>query len=217
MISICIATRNRPELFKGFCQSILKTASHPEEVEFVIYRHVKDDSPYEYVGNHKEVWGELDGFDPGVNECQKVATGPIFGWFPDDLIFITEGWDELVKKAFDEYPDKIVFVHPRDNLMGESFGAVGFLHKNWIEAVGHFLAPGLVRRGDCWVTQVARNIKRMHYLREMVVKNYDIRDDVTHEIYMKAVQDNDNLSKYRAMKSLRGRDSEILRELINKK
>jgi hypothetical protein len=214
MISICIATRKRPGIFKNFCQSVLNTATDPDNIEFVIYKGDDDMSSYEYIGNYKIVVGKNLGFDGGIDECQKVATGPIYGFFPDDLIFETKGWDKMVEDTFTNSLDKILFVYPYDNIAGSKFGSVGFLHKRWIDTVGHFLVPGLVRRSDVWLNVVAKSIGRRHCLKEMRVRNINILTDETHKDYEKIISESENKDKYDSMYRTRYSDIRKLKKVI---
>jgi len=216
MISICQASLKRPEIFKNFCNSVLNTADDPNDIEFVVYRNVADDSKYEYVGNHTEIWGTLYGFDPGVMECQKVAKGPIFGFFPDDVIFETKGWDTMVKDAFESVPDKIIFAYPNEHPYHSRWGADGFLHKNWIDTVGHFLVPGIVRGGDIWLNRVAMRLNRRHFLPDFITKNFDIRTDETHQLHYNLCEAVQNSEKFEELKKeLRPKDIQLLKDFIN--
>lgn len=203
-------------MFKRFCQSVLDTAANPENIEFVVYKGTDDNSPYEYLGNHKIIVSKNLGFDGGIDRCQQAAAGPIYGFFPDDIVFESQGWDKMVEEAFNGSPDKIIFVYPNDNIFHKKYGAVGFLHKNWIDTVGHFLVPALVRRGDVWLNRVARALGRQYFLQNMRIKNFDIRDDETHQDYLKVIADNNTLEKYRSpeMTQARREDARKLRQFI---
>lgn len=188
MISICLPTRGRPESFKRFCQSVLDNAAHKDDIEFVVYRDSDDDSPYEYVGDYMEVRGGRIIQSAMFNECQKVATGPIYMFAADDYIFYTKEWDTLVKGAFEKADDRIMFVHGNDAdpRFGSRFGTVGFLHKNWIDTVGYLLPPYF--RAECadnWINDTAIDLGRKYFLREMVVKHleHENQNDETHKAY----------------------------------
>src|SRR3989344_4010932 len=116
MISICLPTRGRPESFKKMCLSVLENAAEPDDIEFISYHDKDDTSIYEYVGNHKEIIGERIIQSAMFNECHKIATGPIYMFMVDDMIFDTKGWDKSVKEVFDRSSDKIIFVFPSDGI-----------------------------------------------------------------------------------------------------
>jgi hypothetical protein len=183
MISFCFATRGRPEIFKQMCLSALETADNPADIEFVSYHDNDDASVYEYVGNHKEVVGERVGVILGNIASQKIATGPIYMYGADDMIFKTKGWDTRVKEAFDQYPDKIVLVCPdNDNWRTWKFGVTGFIHKNWVDTVGHFLNPHPdAQSGDQWLNELSTKINRRVHLLDVIVEHINVRDRVHRE------------------------------------
>ena len=185
MISVCLSTRGRAKDFKEMCQSMLATASKPEAVEFVSYHDDDDTTIYEYMGNHKEVFGKRVG-PPGTNECYKIATGPIYMFTADDIRFESHGWDKAIEDAFEQIKDKIALVHFNDhNPKNRNFGYIGCLHKNWIDSVGYFIKPDIIRRSDRWINELARGINRSIYLEDVFFRHLDIRDDDTHQVYIK--------------------------------
>lgn len=215
MISICIATRNRPDLFKRVCLSLLNNALNPNDIEFIIYRDKDDESVYEYVGNHREIIGERKGLHHAYNELVKIATGPIYMGTSDDVICLTANWDNMVNVAFDQYPDKILFVYPHTHRCSHRFGAVGFVHKDWIDTVGYWFHPDLTNRGDCWINHVADRLNRKFYIGEM--DTYHIKlNDKTHLDYLKLNEDAKCYEKYhsREMYKARQGDVRLLSEFI---
>lgn len=183
MISICISTRNRPEIFKQMCLSALEMAFEPDGIEFVSYHDKDDTAVYEYMGNHKEVVGDRIGVILGNNASQKMATGTIYMYGADDMIFKTKGWDIKVKEVFDRYPDKIVLVCPdNDNWRIWKFGVTGFVHQNWIDTLGHFLNPHPdAQSADRWLNEVAVALSRRVHLTDVIVEHINIRDQVHKE------------------------------------
>lgn len=180
MISICVPTRGRPEIFKQMCKSVLDTATNPDNVEFVIYRDSDDTSVYEYIGNYKLIEAPRDGWMAlRLNECAKIATGPIYMFSADDIIFESKGWDVLVETEFEKYPDKLVLVCPdyegRERM---SFSVVGFLHKNWLDILGFMPTIDGSQSSDKWVGHVAAGAGRNITLKDMRVRNLNIRDEM---------------------------------------
>ncbi len=170
MISLCLPSRGRPELFKRMCLSVLDNASNPSDIEFVTYRDNDDDSVYEYFGNHKEVVGERIFQSAMFDECRKIATGPIYMFAVDDVVFFTKDWDKYVREAFDKSNDKIIFVYPNDKWCRSNRGQVGFLHKNWVDTVGYLMPPYFTAGwADRWVYEVASMINKKIYLGPVVV------------------------------------------------
>ncbi|MCX6701730.1 MAG: hypothetical protein NTX96_00855 [Candidatus Zambryskibacteria bacterium] len=214
MISICLPTRERPEVFKNMCMSALSTAFDPNDIEFVTYHDNDDISVYNYIGNHKEVVGDRILLSQMHNECQKMATGPIYMYAMDDLIFYTKGWDKRVKEIFDKSVDKILLVHFNDGYFGSKLAIVGFLHKNWIDTVGYFLPPYF---GACyvdnWVTDIAVKINRKVYLESIMAKHVEVLNDKTHTEYLKKKGDAKII--YNSKEWERERDAQLLQNFID--
>lgn len=217
MISLCVSTRGRPESFKQMCLSVLNNASNPNDLEFIVYRDNDDESIYEYVGNYKEIRGKRIYTAASVNECQKVATGPIYLLMADDIIFENKGWDEKVNDVFDKSPDKIIFVYFNNHYQRSNFGAIGCLHKNWVDAVGYLLHPDLCRGNDIWINEVARKINRMAYINGVGYKDLRITEDQTHTEYIEEALRSKWSERYdsEGMKAARDRDAQLLQSFIN--
>jgi hypothetical protein len=217
MISFCIPTRKRPEVFKAMCLSVLSTVSNPADIEFVIYRDDDDDSVYEYFGNYKEIRGKRIYADPSVNECSKIATGPIYMFTCDDVVFDYKDWDKEVYKAFDLHPDKIMFLYFTDHIIRSRHGAIGCLHKNWIDTVGYLFNPALVRRGDMWINELAKRLHRRVYTNAIGYTNMLVQTDTTHEEYKVEIEKTNNLKQYysQEMREARERDIRALQGFID--
>lgn len=185
MISILLSTKNRPESFKRMCQSCYETADNQQDLEFVFYRDSDDASIYQYacpcLGAYREVRGSEAQYPNGMfNECFKSARGEIYCFIADDFVFETPSWDSRVREAFDKYPDRIVLVSPNNSEWKTwGFGTVGFLHKNWTDAVGYF-APTLdgTQGFDRWLYDIASSLGRLEKLEDVFIEHHSVRDKV---------------------------------------
>lgn len=169
MISLLVPSRGRPESLARLAGSVLNTADNPELVELVVFRDKDDPSyeAYEYPKNVRIFSTKRTTLSVYWNLAYEKAIGPIYMHCADDLVFHTKGWDVLVQEAFDHYEDKIVFVHGDDGNpdRGKAFGTHGFLHKNWVEAVGYFVPPHYTSDfNDTHLNEVAEMICRKHYI-----------------------------------------------------
>lgn len=214
MLSICLATRERPDHFRRMCESALKTAHDPSDIEFVIYRDDDDKSDYTYIGNHKEIIGKRDKLATHmVNECQAIASGPIYMFIADDFIFETMAWDKIVKDEFAKYEDRLVLICPNNNEWGAwKFGVVGFLHREWIEKVGYFMPPFSGASPDRWINEIASTIGRRVRLKNVVVSHTNVRDQVHKDKNRRGHIEN---KKYDLYAEQRQKDIETLQGLIN--
>lgn len=169
-ISILVPTRKRPENVKRLYTSAMETADNPELLEFVFYIDTDD---METLALSKQLkWPNALARTGGRivlsqmwNECQKVATGEIYMHAGDDIVFKTKGWDSMVRKAFEESKDRILFVHGDDLHWNERFGTHGFLHRNWVNAVSYFVPPYFsCDYNDTWLNDVANALGRRKFL-----------------------------------------------------
>lgn len=160
MISLLCPTRKRPKNIERLWQSVLDTADSPEDIELILAID-DDDTSYDEqnIGNKKKYPRMV--LSKYWNECYKRSKGDILFHCGDDIVFQTKGWDTTVKNTFEEYPDKIVFVYGNDGGPMTDFGTHGFIHRNWVEAVGYFVPPYFSSDyNDTWLNDVAKLIKR---------------------------------------------------------
>ncbi len=216
MISIILPTRGRPESFKKMCFSVLENASEPNDIEFVSYHDNDDPSIYEYIGNHREIVANRIIYSQMFNECYKIAAGPIYMFAADDMVFYTPEWDKRVKEVFDQSVDKIIFVHPNDGYYRSTLGVFGFLHQNWIETVGYFIPPyfpaGLV---DWWINDLANNIHRRVFLREVRLRHLSLHEDQTHREYDQNTKNSIEIYHSAEKQDERVRGAQLLQSFID--
>lgn len=165
LISLLLPTRQRPHNLKRLVDSIHATASRPEEIELVT-RHDSDDDTYDDLDLDIE-WIKIGG-PRGIanlstfwNDCYASCSGEIIMHCGDDIVFRTFAWDTVVRDAFDETPDNILFAYGYDGIQPRDFGTHGFVHRKWIETVG-YLFPPLFQSdyNDCFLNDVAKLVDR---------------------------------------------------------
>ena len=151
------------------------------------------------------------------NECQKIAKGPIYMFMVDDMVFESKSWDKAVIEAFEKSNDKILFVYPSDGIGRHvNFGAIGFLHKNWIDTVGYFIPPYFPAfYADKWINELAIRLNRRVYLGQMIVENLLILDDQTHKEYEVKINDSRRIYHSGGKKKERTRDLQLLQNFID--
>ena len=194
------------------------------EIEIIAY--VDEDEPY--MGQYEELEVKLFKTKRTVlskywNMAYEKAQGPIYMHCGDDLIFRTQGWDTIVKEAFDRYEDKIVFVHGDDGHTSrdraKTFGTHGFLHKNWVEAVGHFVPPHYSSDyNDTHLNDVAEMINRKVYVDILTEHMHPAfgkgEMDKTHEERIQRHQDDKVDQLYASKFHERQEDAEKLRKVM---
>lgn len=167
LISVLLPTRGRPDLFMRMAASAWETALFPDRVELVVWIDVDDKSVYPMPNRPLYyLFGERRLLSECWNECAKAAHGEILMHCGDDLTFDTPGWDHMVRQAFAESEDKILFVHGDDlGPHGKEFGTHGFLHRRWVETVGYFVPPLFSSDwNDVWLNEVAKILGRRRLL-----------------------------------------------------
>ena len=168
--SLLAPTRKRPAGMERSCTEAFRTAKNPEKVEVIYY--IDDDDP-ESVDKAEElaknynvnyIVGDRIVLSEMWNKCHEKAKGEYFFTFSDDVILSTPDWDTIVENKFLEFDDRIAFVYGDDltpALQNNSFGTHGFLHKNWVEAVGYFFPPYFSSDyNDTWLNEVSKSIGR---------------------------------------------------------
>lgn len=165
-LSILCPTRGRPANVERMVASALDTAHDPDRVEIVLYVDQDDPAAVPQLPNTRIVTGPRIVLSQCWNACYEQATGEILMHAGDDIVFRSDGWDEKVRDAFEQVPDRIVFVHGDDGSPhGGGFGTHGFLHRAWPTTVGYFVPPHFVSDyADTWLNDVANALDRRIYL-----------------------------------------------------
>ena len=167
-ISLLCPTRKRPSFMKELWKSAYDLAEHKDDLEIVFYIDNDDTESIEMYktlgtackavidkrgdGNLSAMW----------NRCHEIATGEIFMHCGDDIRFRTPNWDTKVRFVFELFEDKIALVYGDDGVRKDDLATHGFIHKNWVDTVGHFLPPYFSSdMNDYWLTDVAKSIDRL--------------------------------------------------------
>ena len=149
MISLLLPTRQRPHNLQRLANSIIDTASQPEDIEIVTYVD-SDDLSYEdlelpvkwvRIGGERVDATGIVNLSHMWNLCYEASSGEIVMHAGDDICFRTLAWDETVRAAFDAVPDGILFVYGRDGIQPNTFGTHGLVTRQWVEAVGWLFLP----------------------------------------------------------------------------
>jgi hypothetical protein len=97
----------------------------------------------------------------------------------------------------------------------------GFLHRNWIDAIGCWVAPGRGSLFDLWHTEVARKLGRLRYLDDVVIAHVHYRQgagqavfDETYRALSTATRSWVPMVTYRKLKRERRIDYILLSEKI---
>jgi glycosyltransferase involved in cell wall biosynthesis len=224
VISVLVPTRNRPSNVKRLLDSAFETAY--TEVEFLFY--VDDDDPTRdetvdliYSHGAHVITGERIVLSETWNELASYAQHAVMMHCGDDIVFRSDGWDQRVLDEFARFDDRIVFVHGRDGYQDANIGTHGFLHRNWVDAVGYFVPPYFSSDyNDLWLTEVADALDRRRYLPEIYTEHMHPvigkgTWDQTHQERLERHQRDDVATIYRMRKTERDGDVAKLRTVID--
>lgn len=226
-ISILCPTRGRPDNMVRLVESCDRNAAG--SVEFVFYLDEDDELSIERArelsvargGGVTAVTGPRIVLSEMWNECANYARADVMMHAGDDIVFRTPRWDQLVLDTFDRYPDKIVFVHGDDRLQGANLGTHGFLHRRWVDTVGHFVPPYFSSDyNDTWLTDVADRLGRRVYLPELVTEHLHplagkAEWDATHQDRLERGERDQVGELYRLLESERLEDAAKLQDAID--
>ncbi len=179
MISLLCPTRKRPKGVERMWNSAKETADNPDEVELVLRIDLDDASKHETMrlaeaaGRHLLTHMDLrTTLSKNWNEAAKIAHGEILMQCADDIVFRSQGWDTLVKEAFDRVEDKILLVYGRDGLNDAALGTHSWVHRRWIETLGYFVPPYFsCDYADTWINQIAETVGRRHFIKEIFTEH----------------------------------------------
>ncbi len=175
-ISILIATRGRPASLTEVLSSLRENTAQKEKVALWIY--VDDDDEITLKAIKDKVLPET-GFPVHWNIgprpsglCEThlalyAATGgtsEIFVTSVDDARFATPGWDNVVRKKFEEYPDGVLLAFSHDPMTADQ-ATYPILGWKWIKTIGKIFPGYFPYWGDDkWVDQVGRMAGRIDKL-----------------------------------------------------
>jgi len=179
-ISLLCPTRHRTQGLKRMWDSALNTAADPDKIELVLYIDYDDEETINFLKSNTlsniikiisnpsqpEIYSNLH------NICCQNSNADIVFSCADDLIFRSNGWDDLVINKFNEIKDKIAFLFPNDGHWGSKFGTHGFFHKNWFNGLG-YLSPALftVDYSDNYINDIAKAINRSFYMENIFIEH----------------------------------------------
>lgn len=220
-ISVVLPTRNRPDNLRRLSGSILKTTNVSPEIIVYIDEDDKISVQVAEELEFKYVIGPRRGLSACWNVAAEKASHEILMFGSDDIVFRKNNWDEEVVKKFNEVEDKILFVTSWDGHEPGDLGTHGFLHRNWINAVGYFLPPYFHSICvDNWINDVAAAIKRKVYMPYVIAEHFHYThgnavEDLTYSD-ARIKYENDRVTYEQTLEERFG-DVKKLRQVMNRK
>lgn len=183
-ISILVPTYNRPQSMDDFSKAVEKTTKHPQQVEILFGINEGDDESvkkceelkkyckvainYTTVKNHSSGKVNLSYL---WNQIQPKALFPIYGFFGDDVIFWTPGWDEEVEKEFAEDHIKLVSCNDVHIQKGKK-AILFFTHKDVHDLIGFYMNEKFFRWFmDCWWDVVFQRCGKLVYREDLITEH----------------------------------------------
>lgn len=153
-------------------ESARATAMFPDLVEIIGVLDADDPTRDRYPEDLIFTIGNRATLSSLWNDAAMDAQGEIFMQCADDIRFRSVGWDERVRLAFEEYPDKIVYVYGRDGIADQRMATHGFMHRRWYNTLGYFTWPHFSSDyGDLWNHTIAERLGRLHYIEEVYTEH----------------------------------------------
>jgi hypothetical protein len=148
-LSLLLPTRGRPAMLKQVFDSMEQTVARKDKVAVWLYIDHDDQVTQDAIAA-----GNFKGYSFGIHWVighQPASLGEIhnltwractsgsglFMLHADDTAFVTPGWDDIIRAAFDKYPDRILVAHPHDPELHEpTFQMI--LSAEWMAVTGRF-------------------------------------------------------------------------------
>lgn len=131
-ISVLLPTRARPKLAERFVTTASILATHPNDIEFILY--VDDDDleshsiEFENV-HYRTIIGPRLTMGVCNTRCLQESIGEIIVLGNDDVVIRTEGWDEKIRLMHHSIPDQIYLAYPNDLNKGADLSAFPILSR----------------------------------------------------------------------------------------
>lgn len=236
IIDILCPSRGRPHLAKRMYESICKTVSRPNHVRVWLYLSDNDPDVDKYnvvsfsqgdVCWEKEVlvnvvYGKDGPTSYLWNHLAQHAYGcrsDLLFLMGDDVVFETEGWDEIYREAARNNPDGIFVLAPDDGRgSGVPHPCVG---RTWIDTLGFFVNPAFLHWGvDSYTEHLALSLDRFIRLPEVKITHQKVGEtnpaDETYKRLREGVWNKRDLQVLELMKSRYAeKDIELLRKAMN--
>ncbi len=200
-ITFVCPTRHRPANLKKLLTSVVRTTY--SKIYFKFYVDDDDLVSQQALESFKKEYHDildisyivgprLHFLSEASNILARVVDEGILFFCGDDVEVASWGFDLTVNKHFAAVPDKILLVYGDDGIQREKLATHFFIHKNWVNTLGHVLPP--IFTGDWvdnWVTEVSTRINRIKYDPDLLLPHNHCTaglaplDNVYYEKFMK--------------------------------
>jgi hypothetical protein len=204
-ISILTPTYKHPDKLEKYALTIQNTAKNPEKIEMVFGIHSDDTETIKKITYLQSVLKmkikpitieqHLNGainMSYFWNQIYPHASQDIIGFFGDDVLFKTPGWDIEVYKEFKK--DLMVMVSCNDVHVQKGVNAVLFFtHRSVHDKLGFYLNQKYQRwYMDTFLDRIYRRMGKLHYREDIVTEHLDpvrSKHDTTEKIKQQIDED----------------------------
>jgi len=181
-ISIILPTKNRPKQLVDMINSCLTKSDKPDLIDFILYVDHNDKSlkiPGRLSSKVKIITGAKAWLSIMYNTASTQASGEILMYGSDDIIFISQGWDTSVRKAFSKLNNGFGLVFPNDlSTYQGKLATHGFITRKWVDTFGYFLPPYFPDvYTDTWLTKLAEELNCLVYLENVIIEHNQYRQN----------------------------------------
>lgn len=216
-ITICCPSRGRPELAQRMQQTALETADNPEHIAIKFYLNNDDPSLAQY---RSSISDYIIGDDrPTVFSWNMLAeenNSELYMLAGDDIQFLTQGWDTKFMQQFNKYPDGIFMISFDDGRDNRQTAPHPVVSKQWRKSLGYFF-PFVFHHWfvDTYTRELAENIDRYVFLKDVTIKAKKITQDPTaQKVRSKGIPNRDKFVYEKMKQCYFEHDVEKLRKAI---
>jgi glycosyltransferase involved in cell wall biosynthesis len=175
-ISIIFATRGRPKNLVKVFSSLRDNTTRKELVHLWIYVDEDDSVTRQAIESktlpdpgfqvHWHIASQTNELGKALDTLWRVSprTSEIYVTTVDDVYFATPGWDEILRSAFNQYPDGVLLAFPHDpeNSLAVTYAIFGW---RWHTTLGClYIGYFAYWYDDRWVEEIARLAGRLKKL-----------------------------------------------------
>lgn len=179
MIDLLVPSRGRYIRIIEMLNSVKQTAKVIDDIHVIIYLDEDDHILYgnlRILPNTTVLIGKNDILSKHWNTCFDEGKGEIVMHCSDDIVFESEGWDEIVREQFAK--NEIICLYGQDGHQDKNCPTHSFTSRKAAEIVGYFLPPYFVADGnDVWLREVYAGLNRLVYDERIITRHLHVNVD----------------------------------------
>jgi hypothetical protein len=168
-IAVLIPSRGRPAAARATALSARANAADGDRLQLLIGVEPDDAAAYREVFGGEPSWVHVlasgGSYVRAIRELRRAADASIFGLAADDFVFETPGWDDHIRRAVADLPQRLGVIYGDDGWQRQRLATAPFVTAEWITQIGDIL-PGRYAHMFCdtELTDIARQAGLLHFL-----------------------------------------------------